>query len=181
MALRPTIFKVKVALSDLVREVYDELDLTVARHPSETDARMMARVLAYALEAEDGLAFGRGLSDTDEPDLWTHTLDGRVDHWIEVGEPAAKRIRQARPLAERLTIYAFNDKADAWWDREGREIERLGARVRRLDTAAVDALAALVERTLRTSVTVSEESAYVTTDAGAVEVPWIELAEGRAR
>ena len=90
MALKPTIFKFAIALSDVDNNRYLDLSLTVAQHPSETLERMMVRLLAYCLNAEDGLEFTRGLSENDEPDLWQHSLDGRILKWIEVGEPAAE-------------------------------------------------------------------------------------------
>jgi len=95
MALKPTIFKFSVALSDVDRNRYEDLPLTVAQHPSETLERMMARVLAYCLNADDGLEFSKGLSDNEQPDLWRRSLDGRILDWIEVGEPSADRLRKA--------------------------------------------------------------------------------------
>ena len=85
MALKPTIYKLRIALSDLERNLYDSLNLTVALHPSETPQRMMARVLAYCLNAQEGLVFTKGLSEIEEPDLWVRTLDEKTTLWIDVG------------------------------------------------------------------------------------------------
>lgn len=175
MALKPTIYKFEVALADLDRQIYDDFGLTVALHPSETTARMMARVMAHCMNAGAGLEFGKGISDSDEPDLWSHTLDGQIVTWIEVGEPAPKRIKQASRLAQRVLVYAFNGKADVWWSKCGREISGHGAEVIAFDPAGILALADLVERTLRISLTISGQSALIATDDASVEVVWQRL------
>ena len=102
MALKATIFKASLQVSDMDRKYYAEHALTLARHPSETDERMMLRVLAFALNAHEHLAFGKGLSDTDEPDLWQKDLTGRILHWIDVGQPDEKRLIRASGRADRL-------------------------------------------------------------------------------
>ena len=101
MALSATPYKVDVNLTDLDRNVYETLRFTVARHPSETEERMCARLIAYLLWYNEALAFGRGLSDVDEPALWEKSLDGRVLHWIEVGLPDAERLTWCSRRAER--------------------------------------------------------------------------------
>ena len=93
MALKPTIYKMTIDLSDLERSKYQTLNLTVAQHPSESVERMMARVLAYCIDAHEQLEFTKGISATDEPDLWQHTLDGQLCLWIEIGEPSFDRIK----------------------------------------------------------------------------------------
>ena len=95
MALKATIYKVELAVADMDRNYYGDHGFTIARHPSETDERMMTRVLAFALHADDALAFGRGLSTSDEPDLWRKDLTGAIELWIEVGLPEVKRLRRA--------------------------------------------------------------------------------------
>ena len=175
MALGPTIYKFDIALSDLNRGHYEQLNLTVAHHPSETMERTMTRVLAYCLNAEPRLEFCKGLSEADEPDLWAHTLDGQVSLWIDVGEPEPKRVKKATRIAARTLVYSFNSRSTAWWAREGAELGRLDVIVYRIDRAGVETLAALVQRTMRMSVTISEQSAYVATDDGEVEVFWEQL------
>lgn len=95
MALKPTVFKFQVSLSDLNRNYYDTLNLTVAQHPSETTERMMARVLAFCINAQEHLDFTRGLSTVEEPDIWARTLDDQISLWIDVGEPAVDRIKKS--------------------------------------------------------------------------------------
>ena len=172
MALKPTIYKFSISLSDLERNRYDELNLTVAQHPSETAERMLTRVLVYCLTANDELEFTRGLSDNDEPDLWRHSLDGRILEWFEIGEPTADRLKKASRLADSVSVYSFNTKSDVWWTQTGLEIEKLGVMVVQFPWEAIHTLAGLLERTMQMSVTVTEESAYVATERGEIEISW---------
>ena len=106
MALKSTIFKASLSISDMDRNYYADHALTIACHPSETAERMMVRVLAFALNAHEYLGFGKGISDVDEPDLWQKDLTGAIDHWIEAGQPDEKRILKACGRAVRVSIYA---------------------------------------------------------------------------
>jgi uncharacterized protein YaeQ len=171
MALKPTIYKFNIALSDLDRQVYDSLALTVARHPSETAERMLARVLAYCFNAQQGLEFCKGLSEQNEPDLWLHGLDGSLLLWIEVGEPAADRIRKASRQAAAVKVYCFNSKADTWWELNRQEVAPLKAAIFQLPWPPITAIAAQLERTTDWSVTISDGSAYLATGQGEYEVP----------
>ena len=104
MARTATLYKMQIELTDVSRSVYESLSLTVARHPSEDEERLVTRVLAYALCYEDGLEFGRGLSDVDEPALWVRDAGGAVLHWIDVGQPNVKRLHRASKRAGRVTL-----------------------------------------------------------------------------
>ncbi|MCR9277030.1 MAG: YaeQ family protein [Pseudomonadaceae bacterium] len=170
MALKPTIYKFAISLSDVDANRYEELALTVALHPSETIERMMVRVLAYCLNLDDGLEFTRGLSDTDEPDLLQRSLDDRILTWIEVGEPSAERLRKARNVSEQVLVYTFNSKSDSWWQQVSADAERLGTSVFQLDWHAMQQLAALTTRNLSISVTIADASIYVAADTGTVEL-----------
>ena len=178
MALKPTIFKFAIALCVIDENQYLDLNLTVAQHPSETLERMMVRVLAYCLNLEDGLEFTRGLSENDEPDLWQHSLDGRILQWIEVGEPATERLRKASYVAERVRVYSFNSKSEVWWRQSGSEIDATRIKVFRFDWDEICQLASLVQRTLQLSITVSGLSAFIAAESGSVEVVWQELTGG---
>lgn len=175
MALKPTIYKFKIALTDLNRNYYDTLNLTVAQHPSETLERMMARMLAYCINAEESLLFTKGLSTADEPDLWTHTPDGRIGLWIDIGEPAPERIKKATRIAQTVKVYSFNSKSNIWWIQEQASFAPLTAAVFRFDWPHIQALAALAQRTMDISVTISGESAFVATESGECEVSWVTL------
>ena len=172
MALKPTIFKIKIALSYLNRHYYDTLHLTLAQHPSETIERMMVRVLAYCINADEQLAFTRGLNEADDPDIWLRTLDDQLTLWIDVGEPAVERIKKARGLALAVKVYSFNTKSDVWWEQSKDKFSRLSVSVFRFEWPAIQALAKMVERTMDISVTISDNSAHIATGLGECEVNW---------
>lgn len=175
MALKPTIYKLKISLSDLNRDYYDTLDLTVAQHPSESLERMMARVLVFCINAEERLAFTKGLSAVEEPDIWSRTLDDQLLLWIDVGEPTVERIKKATRLAPVVKVYSFNSKSDVWWKQGQAKFNELKASVYQLPWVSMQALAALVERTMDLSITVSGDSAYVAAERGECEVSWVGL------
>ena len=177
MALKPTIYKLRIALSDLERNYYDTLNLTVALHPSETQERMMARVLAFCLNAQEGLVFTKGLSDVEEPDVWVRTMDDKITLWLDVGEPDAERIKKSTRKAEQVKVYSFNSKSDTWWEQNKGKFSRLNAEIIRIDHKQVTQLATLIERTVDWSVTITGQSAYVAGDQGEVEITWETLQE----
>ena len=158
MALKATIFKVELALADLDRNLYDTSNLTLARHPSENDARMMVRLLAFAGCADPALAFGRGLSTDDEPDLWRRDLTGAVEQWILVGLPDEREVRKACGRAAEVVVFAYGDKAaDVWWTQSRAALEKQGnLRVMRITAAECEALAALAERSMSLHCTVQD-------------------------
>jgi len=126
MASNATIFKATLQISDMDRQYYQDHALTLARHPSETDERMMVRLLAFALHAHEALSFGRGLSTEEEPALWHKDLTGAIDLWIEVGQPDEKTIRQAGGRAKQVYIYTYGGRgADQWWEKNLATLERL--------------------------------------------------------
>lgn len=172
MALSPTIYKARILLSDLDRNHYQTLNLTVAQHPSETLERMMVRVLAFCINADQHLAFSKGLSEPDEPDISERTFDGQTRLWIDVGEPVADRIKKATRVADAVKVYSFNTKSASWWRQEGGKFAGLNAEVYRFQWEAAQALAAMVERTMDISVTISGNSAYVAAEQGACEMTW---------
>ncbi len=172
MATKPTIYKLRIALSDLERNYYDTLNLTIALHPSETPERMMARVIAYCINAQEGLSFAKGLSDVDEPDIWIRTMDQQTSLWIDVGEPSFERIKKASRQAKQVRIYSFNSKSDVWWDQGKSKFGMLKADIFRLNQAEIEALTELLARTMDLSVTITGQSAYVAGDNGEVEVNW---------
>ena len=126
MAPNATIFKATVQISDMDRQYYQDHALTLARHPSETDERMMVRLLAFVLHADDALSFGRGLNTEEEPALWRKDLTGAIDLWIEVGQPDEKSIRQACGRAKQVYIYTYGGRgANQWWEKNRASLERL--------------------------------------------------------
>lgn len=177
MALKPTIHKATVTLSDMDRGHYDSLQLTIARHPSETMERMMVRLMAFCFQARDGLVFGRGLSESDEPDLWAHELDGTLAVWVDVGEPAVDRIRKASRIARDVAVYSFNSKSPVWWSQHCDAMAGLAVSVYRFAWSDVQALAALADRNMDLTVTISDATAWVTTERGNCELPLETLQE----
>ncbi|MDH5517462.1 MAG: YaeQ family protein [Gammaproteobacteria bacterium] len=172
MAIKPTIYKLRVNLSDLNRDYYDTLSLTIALHPSETIERMMARMLAFCINAEPELSFTKGLSSIEEPDIWQRTLDDQIALWIDIGEPASERIKKASRQAKKVSVYSFNSKSDVWWQQGQSKFKQLNVSVYRFDWPGIQALAALVERTMDFSVTITGDSAYIATQLGECEVSW---------
>jgi uncharacterized protein YaeQ len=148
MALKATVFKAQVQISDLDRHYDESHTLTLARHPSETDTRMMVRLLAFCLFADPQLAFTKGLSTDEEPDLWQHSLIGEIERWIELGQPEERRLRQACGRAREVVVISYAGRAAAlWWQQNSANLARLrNLRVLDLDAAEVEALTGLVER-----------------------------------
>lgn len=172
MAIKPTIYKARISLSDLERDYYESISLTIAQHPSETLERMMVRVLAYCINAQEGLELTKGLDEVDEPDLWVRTMDEQTNLWIDVGEPAPDRVKKACNRSRAVKVYSFNTKSDVWWSQGEAKVSRLNASVYRFPWDSIVALAGLVERTMDLSVTITGDSAYVAADRGEVEVTW---------
>ncbi len=175
MAIKPTIFKFRISLSDLNRDYYDTLNLTVAQHPSENTERMMARVLAFCINAQEYLSFSKGLSNVEEPDIWAKTLDEQISLWIDMGEPAFDRVKKACRKANKVKVYSFNTKSDVWWDQEANKFNRLDAEFYRFEWSDILAFAKFTERTMDFSVTITENSAYIATNLGECEIPWQQL------
>ena len=166
MALKSTIFKAQLAIADIDHGYYADHALTLARHPSETDERMMARLAALALNAwqlqalchGDGrLAFGAGLSDPDDPDVSLTDFTGRKRLWIEVGQPEDKPLARAASRADAVLVYAIHHAAEVWWKGIQGKLARLDKlQVWRLPSAGVQQLAALAERGMQLQATVQE-------------------------
>ena len=175
MASNSKICKLTISLSDIDQNHYDTLNLTVAQHPSETVERMMVRVLVYCINARQRLEFTKGLSAVDEPDIWERSLDDQLMLWIDVGEPSFDRIKKASRIAKEVKVYSFNRKSKPWWDTGGEKFARLKASFYRFEWQNIQALAALQQRTMQLSVTISGNSAYVATELGECEVGWVEL------
>ena len=125
MALKATIFKTELQIADMDRHYYTEHSLTIARHPSETDERMMLRLLAFALSADEQLTLTRGISSDEEPDLWQQSLSGEIEHWIELGQPDEKRIRKACGRSHRVTLHPYSgSSAEIWWAQNSAGLQR---------------------------------------------------------
>ena len=175
MALKPTIFKFDVSLADMDRDCYESLALTVAQHPSETVQRMLVRVLARCLYHHEQLAFTRGLSENDEPDLWQKSLDDRIERWIEVGEPSLDRLKKASRQADDVVVLSFNTRADVWWRQLEERLPAGTAAVYRFDWPPICDLADMIERTGALSVTINRPELFVAAAGGEVTLSLEEL------
>ncbi len=151
MAQNATVYKAELQISDMDRHYYAMHVLTLARHPSETDERLMVRLLAFALFADERLAFGRGLSSDDEPDLWRTERDGEIAQWIDLGQPDEQRIRKACGRARQVVVVSYGGRAaQAWWDKNQAALGRArNLTVIDIPGAASAALGALADRTMR--------------------------------
>lgn len=155
---RATIFKAELQIADIDRNYYQDHSLTIARHPSETDERMMVRVLAFVLYAHEQLSFGSGLSAQDEPDLWQKDFTGAIERWIEVGQPEERAVRRACGRAKYVVVLGYGGRSmDLWWSQNRDKLERLeNLSVLALPPAGTQALARLATRAMRLQCNVQE-------------------------
>ncbi|MFM2587996.1 YaeQ family protein [Vibrio sp. TBV020] len=170
MALKPTIYKFRISLSDTNRDLYDSTQLTVAQHPSETVPRMMARVLAFCVKWQPELALTKGLSTTEEPDLWVKSLDDQIQLWIDIGEPSLDRIKKACRIAPNVDVFSFNSKSDVWWQQTKNKVHQYKANIYRFDPSSIEAFAETIERSMDLSVMITGESLFVDSDKGSFEI-----------
>jgi len=166
MALKATICKAELHIADMERGYYHDHTVTVARHPSETDERMMVRVLAFAMHADSSLIFGKGLSAEDEPDLWRKDLTGAIELWIEVGLPDEKRIRRACGRARQVVVVTYGGRvADMWWQQNKAALQRQdNLTVINLAAEESRALAALAERGMQLQCTLQDGELWLIVD-----------------
>jgi uncharacterized protein YaeQ len=170
MALKATIFKVELSVADIDRGHYADHSLTIARHPSETDERMMVRVLAFALFAHERLEFGSGLSSEDEPDLVQRDLTGAIERWIDVGLPDEREVRKACGRAREVDVLAYGGRGvPLWWEGvRGRLEGQERVAVWEIPPEASQALAAMAARSIRLQVTIHDGHILITDHDSAV-------------
>jgi uncharacterized protein YaeQ len=177
MALKSTICKAELSIADIDRGYYHDHALTLARHPSETDERMMVRLLAFALHADEALEFGRGLSVEEEADLWRRDLTGIIEQWIDVGLPDERDIRKACGRAREVDVLAYGGRAvSLWWQQVGEKLERQERlAVTEVPIEASRALADMAQRSMHLQVTLQEGQVLVADGATSVAVELIAL------
>lgn len=183
MALKATIFKADLQIADLDRNHFKDYSLTLARHPSETDERMMVRLLAFALHADEQLVFGKGLSSDDEPDLWQKDLTGAIDLWIDVGLPEERRVRRAAGRARQVVLYCYGGRvAEIWWEQNRSAFERLqNLTVIRLPPESTQALAALAERGMNLQCMMQDGELLLTGSGDSLRIEPLVLLRAAAR
>lgn len=170
MAVKATVIKADLQVSDLDRSHYAHYPLTLAQHPSETDLRLMVRMVAFALFADPRLAFGKGLSSDDEPDLWRRDYTGDIEQWIDIGQPEPARVRKAAGRAREVIIVNYGGRAaDLWWDKHATDLKRI-AHLRVLDVPAdqLDALSALMGRSMQLDAYIQDGEVQLSNDNGSV-------------
>lgn len=163
MASNATIYKATLHIADMDRQYYGDHALTLARHSSETDERLMVRILAFALHADDALTFGRGVGAEDEPALWRKDLTGTIDLWIEVGQPDEKVIRQACGRSRQVVVYAYGARdAELWWTKNTDLLDRLGnLTVITVPSESVRALTQLTQPHMQLQWTIQEGQLWI--------------------
>ncbi|MFZ0871070.1 MAG: YaeQ family protein [Rhodanobacter sp.] len=172
MALNSTIYKVELQISDMDRHYYATHALTLARHPSETEERLMVRLLAFALYADDRLEFGKGISDEDEPALWRKAYTDEIELWIELGQPEETRIRKACGRSRQVVVINYGGNAsEIWWNKIGSSLIRnKNLTVLDIPAATVTELVALLQRGMRLQCLIQDGQLQMMNDADSVTV-----------
>ena len=172
MAQKSTIYKVELSVSDMDRHYYESHKLTVAKHPSETDERLMVRILAFALNAHEHLEMTKGLSTDDEPDIWQKSLSGELDVWVALGLPSEKILRQSCGKAKQVVVYCYGGRtAEMWWDKVKNSTTRFdNLKVVNLGEQNTQALAELASRSMQLQVNIQDGEVMVSLEGGTVYV-----------
>jgi len=172
MALKATIFKTTLHIADMDRHYYADHHLTVARHPSETDERMMIRLLTFALNASNNLEFTKGLSTDDEPELWQKSLTGSIELWVELGLPEEDRLRKACNRASKVILYTYGGRAvPVWWEKHHHKLERFSnLTIVDLPAEETAALAALAERSMTLQVGIQDGEVTISNEQNLVNL-----------
>ena len=166
MALKATVHKVELQVSDMDRHYYASHNLTLAQHPSETEQRLMVRLLAFALFADDRLEFGRGLSDEEDPDVWRRDYTGDIEQWIDLGQPDESRIKKACGRAQQVVVVNYSgNAADIWWNKLAPTLARIkNLTVIDIDPASVDAITTLLQRSMRLTAMIQDGEVQLMSD-----------------
>lgn len=167
MSPKSTVVKVELQVSDMDRHYYAQHNLTMAQHPSETDIRLLVRLLAFALHADERLEFGRGLSDESEPDLWQRDYVGDILLWIDLGQPDESRIRKACARARKVAVVNYGgNAAEVWWSKNAAGLSRFeNLTVLDLDPKAIDEMLAHVQRGMRLTAMIQDEEVQLMSDS----------------
>lgn len=178
MAEKATIYKANITLSDTDRHYYDDLNLILALHPSETHERMMVRLLAFCFHAAARPAFTRGLSSVDEPELWCKSDDGRILHWIEVGQPSVDRLKKASGQSLSVEVFAYGRGMDIWWQQNRAAIRAMNkVNIHYFAADELQPLVELVEKNMSLVVTIAESVVYVASGNTTVSLSLLPMPE----
>ena len=170
MALKSTIYKIDLNIADMDRQYYAQHSLTLAKHPSETDERVMVRLIAFTLFANESLIFGKGLSDDEEPDLWQKDLTGAIQLWIDVGLPTEKDIRKACGKSAKVAVVLYGGRiADMWWDQNSKGLLKLN-NLTVINLPETQELAKLAAKSINISCTVQDTEVLLSHDSGSFDI-----------
>jgi len=172
MALKATIHKAELQISDMDRHYYESHALTLAQHPSETEERLLVRLLAFALNASERLEFGRGLSSQDEPDLWLKSLTGEIELWVDLGQPEESRIRKACGRARRVLVVGFSGRGFAlWWEKNAAQLQRCeNLSVIELPAPGAAELLQLLDRNMRLQCLIQDGEVQLMSEQASVSI-----------
>jgi uncharacterized protein YaeQ len=170
MAIKSTIYKVDLQVSDMDRNYYQQHNLTIAKHPSETDERVMVRLIGFAMYANEALIFGKGLSDDEEPDLWQKDLTGAIELWMDVGLPTEKDIRKAAGRAKQVVVVLYGGRvADMWWTANSKALLKIN-NLTVINLPDTKELANIEERGFNISCTIQDGQIMVGHDSGTLDI-----------
>lgn len=176
MALKATILKAELNIADMDRGYYADHALTLAQHPSETDERLVARILAYALHAHEHLAFTKGLSDPDEPEIWQKDLTGAIDLWLELGQPDDRRILKACGRSRQVAVVSYASSTAIWWEAIAPKLERArNLSVLQLKPAGEPPLAAFAQRNMQLQCTIQDGQLWLSDGSRSLQVDCLKL------
>ena len=181
MALKATIFKVQLQLADMDRNVYADPAMTIARHPSESDERMMIRVLALALcwpaDTSSGtLELAKDMWEPDEPALWHKSFSDEIMHWVEVGQPDDKRLMKASGRARKVSLFAFQSSTNVWWNTVANKLTRAqNLTVWQIPTEQSQALATVAKRTMQLQVSIQDGTVWINDGEQTIEITPLKL------
>lgn len=149
MALKSTIYKANIELADMDRNYYDSLQLTIAKHPSETDQRLMVRLICFLLNAHPDLQFGKGVSDEEEAAIWQINYSDEIALWVELGQLDEKRLKKACNKAEQVKLYCYGSSVDTWWSQSQNALNKYAKlSIEQFETHTTDALVQFLSRTM---------------------------------
>jgi uncharacterized protein YaeQ len=177
MAIKATVFKANLQIADMERQYYQDHALTLARHPSETDERLMVRLLAFALHAHEYLEFGQGMTNDEEADLWKKDLTGSIELWIDVGTPDEKLIRKACGRSNQVVVYCYGGRvADMWYAKDCVQFARQkNLTIINLPVASTQALAKLAQRNMNLQCTIQDGQVWLSDGTESVQVERVVL------
>lgn len=171
MALKATINKAIISLSDMDRHYYQTLNLIIAQHPSETDRRMMVRILAFILNAHEDLAFTKGLSSDEEPEIWQKDYSEQIQLWIELGQIDEKRIKKGCNKAQKMRLYSYGSSVDVWWSKIQNKLhDHKNLNIYKIDEQTCEQLEQLAGRSMNLQCSIDSGQIWLSNDETTVHI-----------